>query len=496
MLPPPAQPAGNLGAQAFRGVAWTLGASFGTKITSLLGQIFVAKVLLPHDLGAVGLAYTVTAFTTLLQKNGLREILVQRGEQFPRLANAAGWLSGMTGLAVALLTAAAGPLAARIYGAPELAGVLVVLALGAPFQALQAVPGARLQLAMRFPALSAIAIGESLGLTGLTLLFAVQGWGAYAIVAPYPIVQALSVAWQWRVSDVRLGWDPEPKLWRELFGASSLMLGAAALYAFNANGASMVLGLFRDVATVGLFFFANNFSTQITGIVTANLWTVLLPSLGRLQADPARQTAAFKRVCDVVSLVSMPICFGLAAVAEPALRLLYGEKWLAAVPALQFLSVGAAFGVPFALAINLMMAQGRYRALFLLNVYRSVGFLALIGLGGWWGGGTAVAAAAALYNLLYGPPTTLAAVQPGGGRWREVWALHVRPLVLSVLGVGVAAALGALPLFRQRPLLQLTVTVLAGVAFCALLARWIMPVAWEELAGRVRSLLPGRPVPA
>ena len=59
---PPAAAGEGLGAQAFRGAAWTLGASLGAKVVALLGQVLVAKLLLPRDFGAVGLAYT-----TLLQ---------------------------------------------------------------------------------------------------------------------------------------------------------------------------------------------------------------------------------------------------------------------------------------------------------------------------------------------------------------------------------------------------------------------------------------------
>lgn len=478
----------SLGQQAFHGFAWTAVSSVGVKVISLGGQLTVAGLLSPKDYGVVALAYSVAAFTGILQKDGLREILVARGERFSHYANAAFWMSLATGLLVAALTLLAAPFAAHAYRLPGLAVLLVLPALAAPLSSLQSVPGAQLQSEMRFKTMSLLSVGESLGVTTLTLGFAAAGAGPFSLLAPAPLVAAGSLAAQFRLTGFRPRRRLDWPLWRDLLGASSLMLGAAALYAFNVTGANMMLGLFRDVATVGVYFFALNLTNQVSALLTNNLWAVLLPSLSKLQGDPARQIAAFLRVTRVVNLLGMMICLLLAAVADPAIRLLYGQKWERAIPVVQILAAAMTFNISFALSINLMMAQERYQGLFWFNVWRALGFVVLVGVGAAVGGAVAVAWATALFLLGFGPSITHLAIRPAGGTWRDVVEVHARPLAVGVAACGSAWLLTQECVPHGPAWLQVASTGVLGVLIGLPLAWWLLPDTCRELAARVQSL--------
>lgn len=325
--------------------------------------------------------------------------------------------------------------------------------------------------------------------SALTVFFALLGYGAYSIVLPLPLVAGAALVWTWRLSGFRPRRAAEWPLWREIFGSTSLLLGAAALYAFNQQGASLVLGLVRDVATVGLYFFALNLAAQLTGFLTNNLWSVLLPTLSHLQNDPPRQIEAFLRVARSVNLLGMFVCFCLAAVASPALRLVYGQRWAAAIPLMQILSVGMAFNISFAVSINLMMAQGRYRSLLVFNIFRAAGFVGLVAVAGWLGGALAVSVATALYMIIYGPVITALAIRPAGKTWRDVWAVHYRPLVAGILPCAAAAGLAAaFPALHRRPLAELLFTGTVSVLLYLPLARWLVPGTWHELRERLQRL--------
>ncbi len=452
------------------------------------GQLIVASILLPRDYGVVALAYSVTAFTGILQKDGLREILVSRRSQFDRFANAAFWMSLATGLTVSLLTVAAAPLAAHVYKLPKLAVLLFLPALAAPLLSMQSVPGAQLQNEMRFRALSIISVCESLGITVLTVLLALAGAGPFSLLAPGPLVQGGSLAAQLSLTRFVPQRHLDLPLWRDLFAPSSLMLTAAALYSFNAVGANIMLGIFRDVVTVGIFFFALNLTMQVSSLLTNNLWSVLLPSLSSLQEDPARQVAAFLRVTRVVNLVGMMICLLLAAVADPAIKLMYGHKWLRAVPVVQILSAGMTFNVSFALSINLMMAQGRYQTLLWLNVWRALAFIGMIAIGASLGGVVSVAVANAIFLLIFGPWITLVAIRVGGGTWRDVLEVHSLPLIVGLVTCGLAYLLTGLFGLQGREWLQLASTVSLTIIIGLPISWLLLPQTCRELMQQVQGL--------
>lgn len=469
--------------------------TFGIKVVTLGCQLILAWKLSPTDFGLVALAYSVTAFTAVIQRNGLREILVQRAQRFDEYANSAFWLSLVIGLIVTLLTLAAAPLAAQIYQQPQLIGILSILAIGQMLLALQSVPGAKLQTRMKFRELSLVNLFEGVATGLLTVVFAMTGWGAYSIVLPIPLVQTTSLLIQLRLSGFRPRKGFSWPIWREMIGSSSLLLGAALLYAFNMQGANIVLGLFRGAAVVGLFFFAYSLCNQVTSLITNNLYSVLLPTLSNLQDDIKRQTQVFLRVAGLVNLVGMFICFLLAAVADPLIRALYGEKWVAAIPSMQVLSIGMTFSISFALSINLSTAQGRFRELLWFNVWRALGFITLIAIGAKIGGALAVSWATAIFTFLFGPAITYIAIRPGGGGWKEIIHVHLWPFLCGAAACGLAVGISTyLPddTSRNAYLVKTVVISLTSLIFWLPLCRWLMPDAWRELEIRLKNIFQAR----
>jgi PST family polysaccharide transporter len=484
----------NLGQKTFQGFAWMLLSSFGTKVITLGCQLVLAWILLPQDFGLVALAYSVTAFTAVIQRNGLREILIQRAPRFSEYANSAFWLSLVIGFIVALLTLGAAPVAAHFYKQPDLIGILSVLALGQMLLALQSVPGAKLQIDLRFRELSLVNFFEGIATGLLTVAFALAGWKAYSIVLPIPLVQLASFLIQMRWSGFRPQFGYHWPLWREMIGASSLLLGAGLLYAFNMQGANIVLGLFHGPVVVGIFFFAYNLCNQINSLLTNNLYSVLLPTLSNLQGDLPRQTQAFLRVTRLMNLAGMFVCFLLAAVADPLIRALYGEKWVPAIPSMQVLSLGMTFSISFALSINLMTAQGLFKELLYFNIFRAVGFITLVAIGARLGGALAVSIASAIFTLLFGPTITYIAIRPGGYGWLEIVRGHASPFLIGATACGMAVFLSSyIPEHSEQIWLWVRVGAIGSMSglFWLLLCRWLQPEAWHECTQRIAQTLTG-----
>src|SRR5213083_741494 len=95
-----------------------------TKILAIVSQIVLAWRLDQKDFALVALALAVAAFASLFQQIGVREVLIQRHLDFPKLASAATWLTFLLGIHTGLATAVAGLVAARLYNEPALIGLI------------------------------------------------------------------------------------------------------------------------------------------------------------------------------------------------------------------------------------------------------------------------------------------------------------------------------------------------------------------------------------
>src|SRR5687768_3960266 len=128
----------SLGRRTLGGFVWATANTVVSKLLGLLGQIVLAKLLLPEDFGLVAMALTVAAFVNIVRDAGLQQVLVHRGSEFPRWAGPAAWMSGTLGVGAMLVMAAAAPLAAWFYQRPELSPLILLLAIGSPLWALGA----------------------------------------------------------------------------------------------------------------------------------------------------------------------------------------------------------------------------------------------------------------------------------------------------------------------------------------------------------------------
>ena len=469
--------------------------TFGIKTVTFGSQLILAWKLSHTDFGVVALAYSVTAVTAVLQRSGLREILVQRSPRFTEYANTAFWLSLVIGSCVAVLTLCAAPLAVFLYKEPALLGILCILAFGELLLSLQSVPGAKLQADLRFRDVSLINLFEGASIGLLTILFALTGFKAYSIVLPIPIVQTTSLLIQLKLSGFRPKRGFSWPICREMTASSALLLGAALLYAFNMQGANIVLGLFHGAAVVGVFFFAYNLCNQVVGLLTNNLYSVLLPTLSALQHDIKHQTEVFLRVTKVVNWMGMFLCFLIASVADPLVRAMYGEKWVEAIPCLQVLSVGMTLSFSFALSINLSTAQGRFKDLLWFNVYRAAGFITLVAIGSAMGGALAVSWATAIFTFLFGPAITYIAIRPGGRGWSDIFDGLAWPFVIGAASCLIGCSLVSFLPENPSSLGQWEKAALIGVFSLAIwmpLSYWLLRDAWNETAHRVHTLVGNR----
>src|SRR5262249_39641287 len=154
------------------------------------------------DFALVALAFAAAAFPSLIQQLGVREVLIQRHLEFDALANPATWLSLTIGLLTALAMAVAGPIAAQIYHEPKLIGLVLVLALTAPFTALMQIPMVALQVRMRHRTVAMSGLMVAIANPVLSIAFAYAGFGAYSFVLPVLITTILRLILLWWAAKV------------------------------------------------------------------------------------------------------------------------------------------------------------------------------------------------------------------------------------------------------------------------------------------------------
>jgi O-antigen/teichoic acid export membrane protein len=480
----------TLGQRTLHGFGWILIGSIIAKFVNLAGQLVLAWLLLPQDFGLIGLAYTVSTFANIVGQSGVRVVLVQRHRQMRRWATAAFWMSLVIGLIQSLTMVAAAPFAATFFQEPQVAGLLVVLALAAPFQAVRAIPAAKLQSDLRFKIMATGTAAATVGTMVLTILFAALGLGAYSFALPYPIVAVVSLGLNWVISRPPVQMRLHLRRWPYLFGDNLKLLAANFLLTFTAQGDYIILGALYPASVVGIYYFAFRLSVQSMMLVTSNLGAVLFPALSRIP-DPRAQTRAFLRGARLLAAVGLPLALLQAAVAEPAIRLMFNDKWSEAIPLIQVLSLAMAFRLVGSPAGHLIQAQGRFGLMGVLYAVYACIFLAVVFLAAIWGNVLAVAVSASFYfAIVVGVFHPWIVTRGHGGSVKEILRLYAVPSIAALASIGGASlAATALPSMIGRDIARIAIIISAGVPTYLFLLAYLDPPIIADLYNRWSGII-------
>jgi O-antigen/teichoic acid export membrane protein len=136
-------------------------------------------------------------------------------------------------------------------------------------------------------------------------------------------------------------------LWKSLLAAALPMGGGTMLRQLALQLDILVLTWMTNLTNVGLFSGPYRISMALR-VIPQTLSLPLFPLYSRTaHLSPARFTEAYRWSTKFFALISYPIAAFFMAWSKPILRLALGQKYLAAIPAMQLLGIGL---IPFFLS--------------------------------------------------------------------------------------------------------------------------------------------------
>jgi O-antigen/teichoic acid export membrane protein len=356
------QAAPALGRRTVGSLGWMMANAGLTRFASFFAQVALGWILSENDFGIYALAISLSAIASLLKDAGLRQILIAEQSRYQQLLGPVFWMAMVFNSITGLLLGIAAPIAAWVYGEPALMLLVLLIAISQPLGTPGAILTARLQIDLRFQAISAIQVGAALMRYGGAVGFALAGFGPLSFVLPLPFIAAFEAITAWLCSREH-PWLHRPALatWGELFLRGRWVLVASFGIAAKNLAPNLSIGLFAATAITGLYFFAFQIIIQIGMLFAASAVQVLFAALSKIAGEPERKRQAVMRSLRHIMLAGAPVCVGLA-VTFPALELLvWRGKWADASPAVQWLGFFYAFSLLPSVAYSAQQAAGNFR---------------------------------------------------------------------------------------------------------------------------------------
>lgn len=430
----------GLASRSIGGAVWFAMQTLAVKSSTILMQFALAYLLVPDDFGLISIAISVGALSGTLFRHGLAQVLVERSPATGALAANAFWLSMIMATGATAFMVASAPFVADVVGDPEVRDLIWILAVAVPIQSASVSPRARLLADLEFGKVAGINGAQIVLRSGLTVLLAWLGLGAYSFALAEPMASAAELGLYRRQHplDARLPRDRSE--WPGLGRDTAFLVSTGILAVTVAQGDYFVLGIFAAASEVGLYYFAYRLSMQGVIIFTSNIGRVLFPALAQLEKMSAHQHAAFVRAVRALAGVGVPIGILGAALGHDVMLLFFEDEWAGAGPLLQILSVAAVVRTVSDAYIHLLTAQGRFREYLIWSTVVTPIFLVAVSLGAWADGATGAAIAVTTHASLSGWVLYTLTVRPAGGGATELPRILAGPVIAS--GLPVLAGLG------------------------------------------------------
>lgn len=358
--------AGSIALRFFEGALWIAARNLLQVALSLVALTVVARELGPSTYGLFGVAMLVYGIAEMACGGAFTDSIVQRKQIEPGHLDATFWLTAaLSGLASSLMVAFSTALA-TLAGHAQAADIVVALGALLPFAVAARVPMALLARDLQFKAVAQIGAAATIASCTLGIALALEGAGIWTLVAMEALRVAvtligahLAVAWRpgWRGR-----WQHLRDLWR--FNAGVLLtysIGYADQYLPR-----LLVSHLLGPQVLGIFMLATRVYGELSRLLMEPLHGVAMSTCARLQDAAADMQRSILGLYGASRLVVFPVYLGMAAVAPWWLPLLFGERWLAAVPAVQLLMLGSVRAATGAYNSAILLGTGHVRATALL----------------------------------------------------------------------------------------------------------------------------------
>lgn len=340
--------------------AWSVAGKLFQLFVGLVSLAVIARWVGPEAYGVFALSWVAVGLVEIVVSDAPVDTLAQRRDLRAGHCNAS--LLGSFGIALVAwgaIAAGADAIAVLLGGGALLATILPARAATLPLSALASVPTALLMREQRFKALAGANVVAGLVASIVGIGAAVGGLGIWSLVVMEIVRQAvltMLVLWFAR-------WRPSVRTCRadaaDLVRFNVVTWGAWGLDYADEQLPRILIAASLGTEALGFFALAERLFAQVSHVMMAPAYQVLMPGIARVQTDREVSRRLAESVLRGVAVVASPVLLGLAAVTGLLVPLVFGPDWSAAVPVVQLLMLLGMWSTLEMVQIAVVRGMGR-----------------------------------------------------------------------------------------------------------------------------------------
>lgn len=467
------------------GLIWRYIERFSVEIVHFVVSIILARILHPSDYGLIGLITVFIAIANIFITNGLPQALVQRKEISNLDFSTVFYYNIVFSVVIYGILFFSAPFIAQFYNESRLTSIIRVLSLTIIVGGINSVQLAYVQKTMQFRKSFLSSLGGIFIAATVACIMAYLGYGVWALVAQQITTVVINTIILW----FTVKWRPDNSFslskMKTLFSFGGKLLFSGLLETVYSNIYSLIIGKFYSASDLGYYNRGKQFPMLVINNINTTIDNVLFPVLSEVQEQKERLKSMMRRSLVTSIFLIFPAMAGLAAVAEPLTVTLLTEKWLPAVPFIQFCCFTYAFWPVHTANLQAIKALGRSDIFLKLEIIKKVIGIAILVITLPYGltvmmVGRCVSAVISSFINAYPNKKLL-----GYSYWEQLKDMAPSFLLSLVMAVAILPV----TLLQIHPLLQMIIQIGIGVCVYFGLAKLFRLECLEYLINTVKGFL-------
>ncbi len=352
--------------QMTSGAIWMILFKFLERSIGLISTIILARLLIPADFGLVAMATAIMAVLELLGSFSFDIALIQNQNANRHHYDTAWTLNVILACFYTILLCLLAHPASLFYNEPRLEPVMYCLSLGQFINGFENIGVIAFRKELRFSREFRLLLIKKVVSFTMTIYLAFLLRNYWALVVGTLTGRLASLLITYLVHPYRPRFCLVKRT--ELFHFSKWLLVNNLVYFFTNKFTDFVIGKVVGMNALGIYTISYEFSNLPTTEIVSPINRALLPGYSQLAGNPNQLKLSYLAGTGIISLLSLPTGFGLAAIAEPFVLTILGTKWLEVIPLFQLLAINGIVNALGSTLSPLCLALGRPKILTMVGI--------------------------------------------------------------------------------------------------------------------------------
>ena len=320
-----------------RNVGWMAGAEVANRIVRLASTVILARMFSAQDYGLMAIIYTVSDFFQVFTlRGGVGSKIIQADEEDVRaICNTAYWLNWIVCGSLFIIQCIVALLLPHFYSKQQtLTLPLIAVAFTYLAYPLFTIHLTLIERENRFKVTAFCNVVVSIVSTIITATLALLGMGIWSIIWSMILTFPIWIILSWRYQSWRPPLNFSLEKWREVLGFGSNLLINDLLNKLSSNIDYLIVGKYLGVEALGIYYFAFNAGSGITTSILNTFMSPMYPYICAVKNDYRQFKQRYFSSLKRVTLILVPIILLQASLAPVYVPIVFGSKWVSAIPVL------------------------------------------------------------------------------------------------------------------------------------------------------------------